>query len=273
MGLVVVVVALFAGACGNGDDRTPRQIVMASAATTTEAKTSKVSINVDMSKSSTPGVTTMTMEGAFDYANKQGRMTMELPFGEGGSPQRMETLFFGTVLYEQLPPQLRPMLGGKPWVKIDLQAFAKASGRDFGDLSTLQSADPTRALAQLRGVSDDVTEVGREQVRGEDTTHYRFTMDLEKAIATAPEAQRDLLRKSLEKAATTNVPAEAWIDGDGRLRKLVQAITTTTTGPMTVTIELFDFGTDVDVREPPADDVADAMQFLPPAQGTTPEQQ
>ena len=60
--------------------------------------------------------------------------------------------------------------------------------------------------------------MGKEDVRGVETTHYKGTIDLEEAVANAPAEQREQLERLLEQSSVTDLPAEAWIDGDGYLR-------------------------------------------------------
>jgi hypothetical protein len=56
------------------------------------------------------------------------------------------------------------------------------------------------------------------------------------------------------------LPAEAWIDGDGYLRKMTLAfagLAGASDAGFDLTMEMFDFGAEVDVEPPPADEVTD----------------
>ena len=75
---------------------------------------------------------------------------------------------------------------GKPWIEINLAKLATAGGV----AGQLQSINPNSYLVQLRGVTGTVKELGKEKVRGEQTTHYGFTADLNKAARLAPADQR-----------------------------------------------------------------------------------
>ena len=46
-------------------------------------------------------------------------------------------------------------------------------------------------------MSDDVEEVGTEEVRGVDTTHYRGTIDLERALEQVPESVKPQVEAQL----------------------------------------------------------------------------
>src|SRR5262249_17946422 len=84
------------------------------------------------------------------------------------------------------------------------------------------------------------------------TTHYTFTIDGSKAYPGV--------------GASAQVPAEAWLDNDGRLRRMrlsanVGQLVPGSAGPniaFTVNMELFEFGTQVKVTPPPADQVVES---------------
>ena len=254
----VAAIALVSSACGGGE-QSPSEIVYAAASTTADASSSRMTIDMELSgEMADAGVDSIHAEGVFDYDEREGRMTMSLPLGPDQPVSELEVRYLDSVIYQRFPPEMSNVFGGKPWIKIDLDEAAALSGMDLGALASAQSADPTQGLAYLRGVSDDVSEVGEETLRGEDVTHYKLTIDLAKALDEAPDDQKDAIRSAMEQLGTdTTIPAEAWIDDDGRLRKLVQETTVSELGAMKMTMELFDFGVDVDVSEPPASEVTD----------------
>ena len=119
--------------------------------------------------------------------------------------------------------------------------------------------------------------VGKEAIRGTDTTHYRLVVNLDKAIAQAPASQRDALTKLTNLYTIHTFPVDVWLDAQGRLRRFQQTIDPSTihlpaglsgpanpfaAGPVTVTYELYDFGSQVDVNIPPADQVTDLNQLI-----------
>lgn len=209
---------------------------------------------------------TMTAEGAADFDGQ--RMTMTLSMGEelaeaGFGEMRMITQ--GTTVYMEMP-NAKEMGLPTAWVKMDLQDMAGMQG--MGELQQM-SSDPTKGMEMLRGVSDDVTEVGSEDVRGEPTTHYRATIDLEKARDQAPEAARPFMQQQIDVLGTTTMPMEVWIDEAGRLRRqrvdldMTKATAGTPGAPtkMSMTFEMFDFGAPVDAEPPPADEVTDFAEM------------
>ena len=86
------------------------------------------------------------------------------------------------------------MPGGKPWIKVDLNAVGKQAGIDLSQFTQL-GTDPSRMVDWLRTVSGDVTTVGTEKLDGVDTTHYRATVDLSKYPDLVPADQREAVQQ------------------------------------------------------------------------------
>lgn len=77
--------------------------------------------------------------------------------------------------------------------------------------------------------------------------------------------------RATEKAETQSLPADVWVDDEGRLRKMQYRLKLRAKGTSTsqqqgatvsTTMELFDFGTTANVRRPPASQVADFAELL-----------
>jgi hypothetical protein len=260
--LLALVVALAAAACGGGSEpaaeQAPQDAVVLAASKTNEAGTYKADITgtVDVAGQSMD----MSGSGAFDAANKQGRMSYTM--NVAGQVIDMEMVFAFPVVYMHFPPEIGPLPGGKTWVKIDLEKMGQQAGVDFGQLMQAGQNDPSQGLDFLRGVSD-VQTVGDEDVRGVATTHYTGVVDLQSLGAKSPElkAQVDQL---VERSGISRVPIEVWIDDEGFVRRMKQSFEGNGTLPMnmTMTTEFYDFGTDVSVEEPPADDVVDFSDLM-----------
>jgi hypothetical protein len=219
-----------------------------------------------------PGLPAVTGDGAFDFPARRGILSMNLPASLG----QFEAVLDGVVFYVKLPAALSGELGGKPWVKVDLNAIGRqVSGVDLSSLAQAQAADPTQAVNVLRGASD-VTKLGTENLRGASVTHYKATIDVDKAIANAPPESRDALRQLANSLGTKTFPAEVWVDDQGRMRKLTYSLDLSKVsvptsvargsrpalGLSTFTYELYDFGTTVRADVPPADQVTDLAALL-----------
>lgn len=247
---VLAAMALLVGACGSGGDD-PAQIVRAAASKTEAADSSRLAVTVDVRQGAQQGA--VTAEGAFDYRTRRGRMSMDIP-GFGA----IDAIADGSVLYMKFPAALAQQLpGGKPWVKLDVEAAARQSGFDLSELSQVQQGDPTQALQYLRGASDEVKKIGEEDLRGAHTTHYTATLDLKKAASSLSGARRAAYDKAIAKLGTASLPADVWIDDAGRARKL-----SFTQDAAEVTLELYGFGVEVDAAPPPASDVVDLAELL-----------
>jgi hypothetical protein len=126
-------------------------------------------------------------------------------------------------------------------------------------------ADPSQGLDYLRGATD-IQEVGREDVRGVPTTHYKGVVELRRVADQFPELQPSVERL-IQQTGIDRVPVEVWVDDDNLVRRMRQSYEGAQVGPgasmdMTSTVELYDFGTKVDVSPPPADETVDLSQLI-----------
>lgn len=249
---------------------------LAAAVTATEAAGSyRADIEITMEGLAPEPVTT-TAEGIFRREPVLARMTMnmsDLGTGTGFVDiGEIEMVMDGLVIYMRMPFLQEANPGLKPWIKFDLQELGGQQGLGLGQLMQFGAqSDPTQALAYLRAASDDVEEVGTEDVRGVETTHYRMTVELARIADAAPPEQREALRAQTEQlrelSGISRVPTEVWVDEEGLVRR--QRLTYRDMrfapgqeGDMNVTMELYDFGVEVDVEPPAADEVTDISQLL-----------
>jgi LppX_LprAFG lipoprotein len=250
---------------GCGPQASPQEVVASSAEATQEAGSANMSMEMRM-EGAQP--LTMTADGAFDFASGQGAMTMNLgALGEQMGMGEIEMRTDGTTMYMKMPPQ---MGAPTPWVSTDLKNAAGVGG--LGQLGQLNNNDPRGTMDMLRGVAE-VEEVGREEVRGTEPTHYTAVVDLNKALEDAPEESKQALQQQLKMLGTSDLPIDVWIDDDGLLRRQDMTMDLSKAaaaggapagqGPaeMFMRMELFDFGTEVDVAPPPADQVTDMAKL------------
>jgi hypothetical protein len=252
----VAAVASTAGA-GHGPTRVVSgQPIFAAAATTEAARTAQVSVSV------TAGSNVTNVQGSVNLAADTADLTTDLPMGVG----TVEVRTIGSAAYVKLPTNFQGLAGGKAWIEADLPAIDSVAGQQLGLPALGSGLDMTGMLDWLRGVSSDVTQVGKDTVHGVGTTHYRASVDLTKAAANAPAAVRSRVGQAAQ-ALGQAVPVDVWVDGQGRLRQLTASIDTGSargpsggalpdTGPVVVTVDLWDFGAPVNVTAPPADEVS-----------------
>jgi hypothetical protein len=254
LALGLVALTLAAG-CGAGSTKTTQTldndyaaVLRATASKTTGSGSSKLDMVIDTVAGAQHIKVTAT--GAFAYAGNLGRMDLTL----GGIPGRAATVLqmriTGGNLYMQLP--------GQP-------GFYRISLSDLVGTSLADSSNPTSTLSTLAGVSNGVTKVGSDTVRGAAVTHYKGTIDLNKALAQLTGPVKKTVETLLAKSKVATVPFDAYLDGQGRMRKLVEHVQITVQGKqadVTTTIELYDFGTKVSVVAPPADQIKDGSALL-----------
>ena len=250
-------------------------IIAAAFDKTSAAKTARIALTFQLvsgASTSSTGVNERgTGTGVIDFARRLADVTVNEPTG-----QSIEERLIATNAYVKLPPQLaavQPQLRGKSWLHEQLPANTTSLG--FGS-SGSDASDPTSVLRLVSMVSNSVTKVGTETVRGTQTTHYRAIVDFGKAAAKRglPAAQIQALETAL---GTTTFPVDLWIDGHGVARRmqfhfpLPKATTASAagkSGQITETLDLYDFGIPVSVQPPPASQVANLGALRTPS--TTP---
>lgn len=244
-------------------------VALADAAAKTASLTSaRVATEVAVTGAS-DGVQTFRGEGVFDFQRKQGTVTLDLEGVEGSGLPSTELVFQDYVVYYGLPEGILP--GGKRWLRLDLQSLAESSSLDFGSLVQGAQADPSQYLLWLAALGPEAEELGEEEVRGVPTTHYRASVDLRRLETQAPEGREGEWQAYVQSLATGlgtyEVPVEIWVDGEGYVRRLRQEYPVAGsdgTISTTVTTELYDFGVEVDVQVPPADQVASIGDLIRP---------
>ena len=256
-----VLLALAAPACGGSDpaaeQASPDAIVLAASKTNeTGSYKADVSATMDIAGQSID----MSGTGAFDSAQQRGEMSYAMNLN--GVDVDMEMVFAYPVVYTKLPPESGQLPDGKTWMKMDLEKLGQQAGLDLGQMMQAGQTDPSQGLEFLRGVSD-VQAVGDEEVRGVETTHYTGVVELATLGEEHPELKPSI-DQLVEKSGISRVPVEVWIDEDGFVRRMKQTLEGGGSGlplNMTMTTDLYDFGTDVSVKEPPADEVVEFSEL------------
>jgi hypothetical protein len=164
-----------------------------------------------------------------------------------------------------------------PWIRIDRgdrEAVTALDDASIG-LSTFQPTDPSLAdqsepdsletlLDELRDTADSVTQVDREEVRGQPATHLRIE-GTSVMSGSDSEDEGDTVEITPEGPETV----DAWVGDDGYVLRL--AITSPGIAPddedsigfpsISVTFETWDHGADITVEAPPADEVTPASEL------------
>lgn len=227
-------------------------------------------LNIGQGASATlPADFHINSEGLLDLSGERAGTQTNIP-GLG----TIEARQIGNVLYERLPaPMLSQMPEGKTWIRMNLdELFRKQYGASFSEFQGGTADSNMDYLKSLRAASGSVENLGREKVRGVQTTHYRAELDLEHAAKADSLKNSGLYKKLKSQIGTGKLQTEVWLDGAGKVRRL-EATTPLSLEALppgvrskdaraTVVQEFYDFGTPVNVQAPSADQVTD-MDALP----------
>ncbi|MER6101877.1 hypothetical protein ABT115_05900 [Streptomyces sp. NPDC001832] len=210
------------------------------------------SAEVRTSMETAAGGTRVTIRGrgTYDFRSQVGRLEVVLPkdaAGEDGHRPITELLTPG-ALY------MMNRGAGVPadkWVRIDTTAL------EDGNLVTGGVTDPMAAAELLRGARQ-VTYVGRAELAGVTVRHYRGTSDIGRAAREASPKSRGALAAAAKGFRTDTVPFDAYLDEQGRLRKVRHRFSFANEGlavEVVSTTLLCGFGVPVSVRLPDDRDI------------------
>jgi hypothetical protein len=257
-------------ACGGGDapagsgplaTRPAAEVAREAPDVTRAAGSSRYAFEMTYSTTGSPiGDSSWTTSGTgtYDYERQVGDGRMTTADAQFPVPPQ-DVVFTNNVLYERNAGESR-------WRRFD---FSQLVDTPVGQ------HDPSRQLDLLRGVSDDVREVGTSQVRGEEVRQYAITIDPQRlAAASGVVVDGGPVQAALQ--AGGPMPGQVFVDLDGRVRRLEVSIETSgadlaaspemskmladnpqlqemlrnrrTTS--TISIEYFEFGIPVTAQEP-----------------------
>lgn len=224
----------------------------------------------------------LTLDGAYDLDAEAFDVSVDLSGLAGlaaaeASPGEAE--MFASMFAE--PVQVRS-IGGIAWVRWSLLAGMFGAMTDDGGTAWIEAAadeaasmtgqfgvdgpqSPTDLLQTLADLDATVVEVGRETIRGVETTHYAISIDIETAAAGLSPEERAQLEAELPGGFEGELPIDLWIGDDGLLRRLVVelddlgalGLDADAEGVASVLIEfeIFDVGQPIAIQPPPADQV------------------
>ncbi|WP_370968486.1 hypothetical protein [Amycolatopsis sp. cg9] len=211
---------------------------------------------------------TMSATGAmaFDGANTKFSMTST------AAGETTEMRMVDKVMYIKLPADQQKQMGtDKAWAKISADGTDPISQAMGSALSqSAEQSDPSKILDQVskagRIISSDQTELNGEQVN-----HYKVELDVAKALdqftGQIPAAARDQVNEKL-KGKDLKIPAELWLNKDNLPVQvtmdqgaMMQALGAPA-GDAKFTMKYSDWGTQVDVSAPPAEQVVDLGELM-----------
>jgi hypothetical protein len=219
----------------------------AAAGKTADAGSAKLTFKVQgLVNSST---LTVGGEGAYDFRTGRGELTYHVP-PEFASSSPSKAIIDGDTTYLYYPQY-------SSWVASDNGAPSDGSQTELDVFSELVPDDPTQILDFLEP-GGDVEEVGEESLFGTETTHYRATVDVEALVDHAPPHVRETVRAAAETMqGAVSLTVDVWVDDAGLMRRLALEGQLGGVGNVAMTVDLYDFGTEVEVKVPPPSKVVD----------------
>jgi hypothetical protein len=193
----------------------------------------------------------LSTSGAFDEQGRRGAMS------ETVNGKTVTTLQSLPYVYIRSKGKL---IKGKPWARFNVEGYTQSLGVS-GSLNT--SSDPSQFIDYLKAAGQAST-VGSQTLRGVPTTHYHALVDFARFPAVVParlragaEQQAALLKRI---SGQSNLPIDVWIDSQKRVRRYQVQVPLCFQGERTnesVSVELYDYGTQSVPAPPPVSEVSD----------------
>lgn len=156
-----------------------------------------------------------------------------------------------------------PMLSSvlhKAWAKISFKDSTSFGGVDLGQFAgQAQQLQPGQYLSMLAS-SANVKAVGKATIDTVSTTHYKGTVDLQKALASLPDVP-EIWTKLATSEGLKAVHIDAWIDAGHRPRKITMTLSSLALS-LTVNLHLSAYGVKVTVTPPSSSQTLDLTHGL-----------
>jgi hypothetical protein len=213
--------------------------------------------------------------GSFSAASHAGQVHMTIGGLPGSASTQLDEIITKTTDYVKPPAQLASRIpGGKEWLALNLADVSKLTG--IPGLSTLfsgsgETSDPAQFLKYLQAEASSVTKVGTAQINGVNTTEYKVVVNLSKAAASVPAAQRAavsaVLAKVEKEVGVSTFPMTVYIDSANLVRRILFGFTVTPTGSTVhvktaAQIDFLSYGAQPTPATPPASETLNLMSLL-----------
>ncbi|MGR4853357.1 LppX_LprAFG lipoprotein [Streptomyces sp. LARHCF252] len=251
---------LAAGAVGCGSEQSPEMTPAAAVAAAAKNTEDITSLRYRLSGTS-PGEGRVKGEASMRLKPTIA-MSMKVTAPDKGATEAMEIRLVDKAMYLGGGAEMAKEMDGKRWMKFDLSGSEAGKELDQMGSSTSQAEqNPAAESAFLTGAKD-VKKVGSEKVDGVETTHYSGTVTLADLRASLKDAKADARKqreksiKQYEKLGVDKLTMDMWIDGDDHTKQF-RMKGDAEKGPLDMTITFLDYNKPVDVKAPPAKEVAD----------------
>jgi hypothetical protein len=201
--------------------------------------------------------------GAVDYTEDRAELSADMrEFAEvtglsDPAGWNAEIVYAKDVVFMRIPAITKDLPKGKSWLRIDVGASIAAGS------SAYTQPDPQDMLTFLAAAGTEVDVVGEEAIGRFATTRYRARLTSDRLAEQAREDGVDQLvvyADRLGAAGMREFTLDAWIDNDGRARRLQvehQGIEVEEyTASFMYAFEVIKFDSTIDIALPPKRDVA-----------------
>jgi hypothetical protein len=259
----ILVAALALGGCGG--DTTSLDPVAEAATKTAAVASARFQLAMSVPDPDTGGLLRFRGPGVIaDHGHLMG-MKMRLAATKDTPAFTMEAVMTDGATYLRSPAFRPAMAPGKEWLKA----------RDTDPVGNIGQNDPSQMIDYLR-VAGSVEEIGSEPIRGATTTKYRARIELDKVMQKLPEDRRKRIEPAIEqmhKLGIHEIPMTVWVDDQDLVRRATMDWTIKNPDNaaeafhMTMTLDLFDFGTRAPVVVPAAAKTMAYADFIKQAGG------
>lgn len=278
--VLLTAIALAAGslsACGAAEKvADAADPVAAAVAATSKSSGSRFEMTMSMAVPDLPKPVTITATGVCDWSSGAVQMKMDMrsildtlgtepPEDFDPSMLQIEMRIVGGAFYAGGGMFAENLAPGKKWLKMSVADLAKSAGID--PALTSQYQDPTQMLRYLKAAGE-VEKLGEETVRGETTTRYRAQLDFATALrdlGTNDKTARKEIEALKLSVGDTELPVDVWIGEDDLVRRMRMVMKLAEGGSSVdanVDMEMFDYNTEVSIKAPPSDEVADGSKVF-----------
>jgi hypothetical protein len=246
LAVAIVAVVVFAVAQGGGSGGGPLNAIARAAEVTQREPGGRAAIHATVSPSTGAGRITETGSAVFDDSGRT-RGALTVTSHETSKEVKLVVIAEGTKTYTS-SDLLDSLPEGKKWMEVDYSSAVKGLGS-----SVPAESGPEEGLKVLERVQG-AEELGREEIDGVHTTHYRGTLPTSKEVFGV-------------KVHYSAPHVDVWIDTQDRVRRMRMVVSGTVgedEGPTTteMTIDYVDFGRVPKIELPDPDEVFDATSAI-----------
>ncbi|HEU5038217.1 MAG TPA: LppX_LprAFG lipoprotein [Nocardioides sp.] len=189
---------------------------------------------------------TVTAEGDVDYTSTPPSMAMTMALPTGGD-EKMDIRMVDGIMYLGMGQ----LTQGKFW-KID-PSDPKGPMASMGLDKMMDQMDPAKALESMQDGISTVTYVGVE----DGLDHYELTIDMKKMM--------DSMGADVPQSALSDMPDsvtyDLWLDDQNRFTKMSMDDLPIADSSASMEMTVSDWGKEVDIEAPPADQVTEMPDF------------